>query len=243
MPYVDRTYRRWPESELHTFQVRVAESDLWISAERPLAEEAERALRSVRADLEQYLERDPDFAGSLKPRMPLAGAPPVVLDMTDAARLCDVGPMAAVAGAVAERVGKALLSETGQVMVENGGDIFIYTIQPRVAAIFAGESPLSGRVGIHIRRIAQSVGLCTSSGTVGPSLSFGSADAAVVLADSTSLADAAATALANRVQEPPDIQPALETLQTIPGILGGVVIVGEHLGAWGEVELERIEAG
>ncbi len=154
MPYVDRTYRRWPESELHTFQVRVAESDLWISAERPLADEAERALRSVRADLEQYLERDPDFTGSLKPRMPLAGAPPVVLDMTDAARLCDVGPMAAVAGAVAERVGKALLSETGQVMVENGGDIFIYTIQPRVAAIFAGESPLSGRVGIHIRRIA-----------------------------------------------------------------------------------------
>jgi len=240
MSYVDRTYRRWPESELHTFQVRVGESDLWISAERPLPESAERALLSVRADVEEYLERDPEFARSLRPRMAMPGAPEIVLDMTDAARICDVGPMAAVAGAVAERVGRELLAETGQVLVENGGDIFIYTMLPRVAAIFAGESPFSGKLGIRIKRLSQPLGLCTSSGTVGPSLSFGKADAAIVLANSAALADAAATALGNRVQEPGDIERALELLEMIPGVLGGAVIMGEHLGAWGEVELEKI---
>ncbi len=241
MPYLDRTYRRWPESELHSFQVRIAESDLWISAERPLSESAERALRSVREDLEGYLERDPQFARTLRPRIPLANAPAVVLDMADAARICDVGPMAAVAGAVAGRVGRELLAETAQVIVENGGDIFIHTLLPRVAAIFAGESPLSGKLGIRISRLSQPLGLCTSSGTVGPSLSFGRAEAAIVLARSGALADAAATALGNRVQEPGDIERALELLETIPGVFGGAVIMGEHLGAWGEVQLAPIK--
>jgi ApbE superfamily uncharacterized protein (UPF0280 family) len=234
MPYLDRTYRRWPESELHSFQVRIGESDLWISAERPLTESAERALRSVREDLEGYLQRDPQFARTLRPRTPLANAPAVVLDMADAARICDVGPMAAGAGAVAERVGRVLLAETAQVIVENGGDIFIHTLLPRVAAIFAGESPLSGKLGIRISRLSQPLGLCTSSGTVGPSLSFGRAR-------SGALADAAATALGNRVQEPGDIERALELLETIPGVFGGAVIMGERLGAWGEVELAPIK--
>jgi ApbE superfamily uncharacterized protein (UPF0280 family) len=172
--------------------------------------------------------------------MPMPGAPEIVLDRTDAARICDVGPMAAVAGAVAERVGRELLAETGEVLVENGGDIFIYTMLPRVAAIFAGESPFSGKLGIRIKQLSQPIGLCTSSGTVGPSLSFGKADAAIVLANSAALADAAATALGNRVQEPGDIERALELLEMIPGVLGGAVIMGEHLGAWGEVELEKL---
>jgi hypothetical protein len=91
--------------------------------------------------------------------------------------------------------------------------------------------------------VERPLGLCTSSGTVGPSLSFGKADAAIVLANSAALADAAASALGNRVQSAEDIQPALEYLQTIPGVLGGAAIIGEHLGAWGEVELVRVAAG
>jgi hypothetical protein len=144
--------------------------------------------------------------------------------------------MAAVAGAVAEQVGRALLAETGQVIVENGGDIFLYSTRVRTAAIYAGSSPLSGRLGLRVSRTEQALGLCTSSGTVGPSLSLGRADAAMVLATSAALADAAATALGNRVQSENDIAGALEHLQTIEGVLGGAVIIGEHLGAWGEVE-------
>lgn len=243
MDDLHRTYRRWPDNELHTFEVRVGESDLWICAERPLAEEAERVLRAARQELLEYLEEDPKFGAALRPRTPLPGAPSIAVEMAEAARLCDVGPMAAVAGAIAERVGRALLAESAQVLVENGGDIFIYTLLPRVAAVFAGDSPFSGRLGIRIKRIGQPVGLCTSSGTVGPSLSFGCADAAIVMASSAALADAAATALGNRIQEPQDIAGALEMLETIPGVLGGAVILGEHLGAWGEVEFEPLALG
>jgi hypothetical protein len=246
MPDVARTYRRWPDSELRSFHVRLGESDLLISAERPLPELAERALRAARADLQDYFARDPQFARALRPRDPLPGAPTIVVEMAEAAGPCGVGPMAAVAGAVAEYVGRALLAKTPQVIVENGGDIFLNTTRPRVAAIFAGPSPLTGRLGIRLSRLRQPLGLCTSSGTVGPSLSFGRADAAIVLAPSAALADAAATTLGNQVRTEDDTSPALEAISRIPGLLGAAVIVGERFGAWGEIELvntpERVPA-
>jgi hypothetical protein len=238
-----RTYRRWLRNELSQFGVRIDESDLMISAERPLRELAERALLLVRADLESYVCEDPGFVSALRPYEVRPEAPGIAREMAEAARLCEVGPMAAVAGAVAEYVGRALLAETKQVIVENGGDIFLYSTRPRTAAIYAGSSPLSGRLGLKMELVERPLGLCTSSGTVGPSLSFGKADAAIVLANSAALADAAASALGNRVQSAEDIQPALEYLQTIPGVLGGAAIIGEHLGAWGEVELVRVAAG
>jgi len=236
----ERTYRRWVESDLRTFGVHIAQSDLLISAERPLPELAERALRLARARLQAYLLRDPEFEKALRPRDALDGAPHIVLAMADAARACGVGPMAAVAGAVADSVGEALLAESRQVIVENGGDVFLHTARPRVAAVYAGESPLSGKLGLRVSRLDQRLGLCTSSGTVGPSLSFGKADAAIVLAGSAALADAAATALGNRVKTAADIEPALEAVRQIPGIYGLAAIIGEHLGAWGEMEFVRL---
>ena len=241
MPGEERKYRRWLSSDLRSFQVRVGESDLLISAERPLCSEAERALRLVRAQLESYLQRDPEFAGALRPREALPEAPAIVVEMTSAGRACGVGPMAAVAGAVAQEVGRALLSETEQVLVENGGDIFVHTGVPRTAAIFAGASPLSGRLGLRLSRVNHSFGLCTSSGTVGPSLSYGRADAAVIVAVSAVLADAAATSVANRIRAPSEVSAALEYAGTIPGVLGALAIIGEHLGAWGEIELVEID--
>jgi len=238
----ERTYRRWLESDLRRFRVRAGESDLLISAERPLRDAAERALLSVREELEGYLREDPGFGEALRPYDPRADAPEVAREMAEAGRSCGVGPMAAVAGAVAERVGRALLAGSAEVIVENGGDVFLHLGRPRVAAIYAGSSPLSGRLGLRVGLTKQALGLCTSSGTVGPSLSFGRADAAIVLARSAALADAAATALGNRVQTEADIAPALEHLATIPGVLGGAVIVGERLGAWGQVELAPIAA-
>jgi len=126
------------------------------------------------------------------------------------------------------------------VIVENGGDIFLQTKTPRVAAVYAGASPLSGKVGVRISRVGRPLGVCTSSGTVGHSLSFGRAEAAIVVAESAALADAAATALGNRVQTAEDIEPALVWLRGIKGVLGGAVVVGEKLGAWGEVELVKL---
>jgi ApbE superfamily uncharacterized protein (UPF0280 family) len=235
----ERNYRQWVGSGLCSFKVCVKQSDLLISAERELVESAEQALGRVRADVESYVAQDTEFLTTLEPYTPRPDAPSIIQEMAKAGRLCGVGPMAAVAGAVAEYVGNALLAESRQVIVENGGDIFLHTAQPCTAAIFAGSSPLTGRIGVRIERVNQPVGLCTSSGTVGPSLSFGRADSAIVLAGSAILADAAATALGNRIQDESDIQPALEAFQTIPGLLGAAVILGEHLGAWGEINLVK----
>ena len=255
MYHEEREYRRWLDTDLVTFRVSVAESDLQISAERDLSEEAEQALLVVREELEAYVAEDPQFERTLAPHTPLPGAPPIAVEMAEAGRRCGVGPMAAVAGAVAEHVGRALLRAMAggkllpnegpnpTVIVENGGDIFLQTARPRVAAIYAGSSPLTGRVGIRLNLVNEPLGLCTSSGTVGPSLSLGRADAAIVLAHSATLADAAATALGNRIQTADDIERGLAFIKHIAGLLGAAVVVGESLGAWGEVELVRVEAG
>lgn len=243
MYHEERSYRRWLDTDLVTFRVSVAQSDLQISAERDLTEEAEEALLAAREELEAYLARDPQFGKTLAPHTPLPDAPRLVAEMAEAARSCGVGPMAAVAGAVAEQVGRALLPHSPQVIVENGGDIFLQTARPRVAAIYAGASPITGRIGIRLHLVNEPLGLCTSSGTIGPSLSFGRADAAIVLAPSAALADAAATALGNRIQTADDIERALAFIKHLPCLLGAAVVVGENLGAWGEIELVRVEAG
>jgi uncharacterized protein len=241
MSTADQPYRRWVNSDLHTFRLQIEQSDLLISTERPLAEFAERALRAIRQRLETYIARDPEFAVTFKPHHLLPNAPSIARDMVEATRACGVGPMAAVAGAIAQHLGEALLKESGQVIVENGGDIFLHTKQPRIAAIFAGASPLSGKMGIRVNRLHQSVGLCTSSATVGPSLSLGSADAAIILAESATLADAAASFLGNQIHTAADIETTLTSIQSIRGIWGGAAILGEHLGAWGELELVALD--
>jgi ApbE superfamily uncharacterized protein (UPF0280 family) len=161
----------------------------------------------------------------------------VVREMIQGASRTGVGPMAAVAGALAARVGEALAPWSPEVIVENGGDIYLKLLAPATVALFAGQSPLSHRVGLKIDPGLSPLGVCTSSGTVGHSLSFGRADAACVLARNTALADAAATALGNLVQDAGDIGAALEWAAGLPEILGAVVIVGDKLGVRGQVEL------
>ena len=110
--------------------------------------------------------------------------------MIFAAQAAGVGPMAAVAGALAEQVGQRLLKSTSEVIIENGGDIFIGARQILTVGVYAGGSPLSLKLGLRIDPAKGIRGICTSSGTVGHSLSFGKADAVCVLSDSCALADA-----------------------------------------------------
>jgi ApbE superfamily uncharacterized protein (UPF0280 family) len=148
--------------------------------------------------------------------------------------------MAAVAGAMAESVSKDLLKLSKEVIVENGGDIYLATSRERTIGIFAGDSPLSLKIGIVIGPEDSPLGVCTSSGTVGPSLSFGKADAVCILSKSAALADAAATAVGNIVKEKKDIESGLERGKEIEGVLGILIIVGEKMGVWGNVKLVRI---
>lgn len=190
-----------------------------------------------RQQLEAYIRQDPDFRTTLEPYLVLSGAPPIALAMTRAGNAAGVGPMAAVAGALAELVGRDLLKKTGQVMVENGGDIFLKTDAGARVAVFAGASPLSNRIAIELAPRTKPYGICTSSGTVGPSLSLGRADAAVIVSQSAILADAVATAAANRVQGSADLEAALQFARTVPGVEGVLIIKGDKLTAWGSLRL------
>lgn len=148
--------------------------------------------------------------------------------------------MAAVAGAIAEFVGRGLLELTDQVIVENGGDIFLKASREATVAVFAGKSPLSYRIGIRVHPERMPLGICTSSGTVGHSYSMGVADAGCVLSPSAAFADGAATALCNRIRGKRDLARVAEWAGSVRGIMGCLVVLGEHMTAWGDVELVAI---
>jgi ApbE superfamily uncharacterized protein (UPF0280 family) len=149
--------------------------------------------------------------------------------------------MAAVAGAIAQFVAQELVGPEVEIIIENGGDIYLNSTRPRNIGIFAGQSSsFSNRLALEIAPELCPLGICTSSGTVGPSLSFGHADAAVIMASSSVLADAVATAAANVVQQPRDVEKAAQLAAAVPGILGAVIIAGDKLAAWGKVTLIRI---
>ena len=234
--YQPRDYRRWVGGTgLVTFNVTVRETDLAISAAEDLERKARRIILKYRAQLEDYIAANPKFQSSLEPLTQPAHAPRIVTTMIEASRKAGVGPMAAVAGALAEEVGRELLAFSPEVIVENGGDIFLSVKHDRTIGLYAGDSPLTGRLGLEIKAAATPLGVCTSSGTVGHSLSFGKADAVVVVSKSTALADACATAIGNRVKKATDIDGALRFGQRIEGVDGIVIVIGKDLGAWGDV--------
>lgn len=221
----------------------VKETDLFIRADKALDRIALDRLLCHRGYLEAYISRYPEFAATLVPWTSREPVAEIIRDMVDAGRLAGVGPMAAVAGAVAQRVGEDLLSHSREVIVENGGDIFIKIDSPVTVGVYAGKSPLSLRIGVKLSDIHKPIAVCTSSGTVGHSLSYGKADAVCVVSDRCALADAAATAIGNRVLSHRQIQEAMVFGKAIDGVSGLLIIVGEHIGAWGKLELIPLDGG
>jgi len=236
--YEERTYRRRVKSDdLVDFQVAVKETDLFIGAERELREEAVRSTVKLRARIEEYVATDPAFEKALEPYHVNGNAPAIIRLMADASALAGVGPFASVAGAIAECVGKDLLEHSRQVVVENGGDIFIKSLKDRVIGIYAGSSAFNEKLSLKIRAEDTPLGICTSSGTVGHSLSFGRADAVTVLSGSTALADAAATSICNVVKNSADIPEGLKLARKINGVIGALIIKDDKMGAWGKIEI------
>jgi ApbE superfamily uncharacterized protein (UPF0280 family) len=224
-------------NDLVSFPVLVEETDLLIFADSNLQETAQNAVFTLRHQLKTHISRFPEFASTLEPLHLQTDAPPLIREMLKAARLAQVGPMASVAGALAEQVGRNLLDHTTQVIVENGGDIFLKVSRDITVGIYAGASPLSNKLAVKIPSTSTPLGVCTSSGTVGHSLSFGRADAVTVIAVSTALADATATAIGNQVKEAKNIAHGLDIVQNIEGIAGVLIIVDDKFGVWGDVEI------
>lgn len=241
MVYEERTYRNYVNADsLVKFEVIEKETDLLILADKDLTDKARSMALKFRADLEKYIASDPQFEKTFSPHRLRYDAPAIARAMAAAARKAKVGPMAAVAGAMAEFVGRELLAYSDEVIVENGGDIYLKIKQPRKVGIYAGSSPLSQKIAIEVEPRKRPFSVCTSSGTVGHSFSFGKADAVVIISSSAPLADAAATAVGNVVKEISDIDKGLELAKKIKRLDGVLIIKDDHLGALGKIKIVPI---
>jgi ApbE superfamily uncharacterized protein (UPF0280 family) len=241
--YVQRDYRdRHQGQDLKYFQVQIKQSDLAIGVDvnsysDSLLNLCRNYLIKLRGELEDYIKLQPLFQTALLPIPLLKEAPEIARRMGRAAASARVGPMAAVAGTIAELMGEKLAQRCMEVIVENGGDIYLKSSQERIVAVFAGQSRFSHRIGIRLEGSDDSVGICTSSGTVGHSLSLGRADAVVIRADSAALADAVATGAGNMVSCQADLMKAVDFARDIPGVTGVLAIKGDKMAAWGQMEI------
>ncbi|HNQ50061.1 MAG TPA: UPF0280 family protein [Candidatus Omnitrophota bacterium] len=238
--YQRRFYRDWTAgSRLRRIRVCVEETDILIFSDRAVdrAYCIER-ISAYRGQIRTYIARDERFLTGLEPVVVERNAPPLIRDMAAAARKADVGPMAAVAGAIAGRLGRDLLARgCRDVIVENGGDIFMKARTSVVVGLFAGRSALSGRIRLRVDPGLMPCGMCTSSGTVGHSLSFGRADAAVIVAANAALADAVATAAGNRVRTAGDCSSAIGFARSVRGVKGILLVIGNTVASWGAITL------
>jgi ApbE superfamily uncharacterized protein (UPF0280 family) len=207
---------------------------LKIDGER-FVDVAYASLLRNRAELEGYIALHPFFQSTLEPTEVGRDAPQVVRLMAEAAEKTGVGPMAAVAGALADLMLEDVVKQgCGYAIIENGGDIAMQVDRAAKVVVYAGSSPFSGKVGFDVMPKDTPLGVCTSSGTVGHAISFGNADAAVAFADGAALADAAATALGNAVKSEDDVSKAAELAKSL-SIRGAVVIKGKTIAAWGRI--------
>ncbi|MGI5891756.1 MAG: UPF0280 family protein [Bacillota bacterium] len=240
--YVERDYRRQFGLDLKTYYLTVKETDLAICLPQgfwydKLQQKIYDLVSGLRGDLEHYIALDEEFLHTHQPYSVSQQAPAIAKAMAAAANKAGIGPMSAVAGAFSQAVGQFLLPITKEVVVENGGDIYMAGQKDRLVGIFAGNSPFSNKLAIKISARNLPLGICTSSGTVGPSFSYGVADAAVIISPDTLLADAVATAAGNLVQSRDDVGKAAEFAMSIQGITAVLIIKDNAIAAVGDIEL------
>jgi len=244
----NRTYRVGiPDGELFSFTVTVKETNLFIRTNNPHTQSVFDAILSARHSLEQYITENPQFAEALSPVHDDPFAPWFIRAMIRDARSCHVGPMAAVAGAFAEIAAWSLMDVHAEnerpveAIVENGGDVYIVSPVSRVVSLaWSMDGGKGGRVGMEIPPSPEGVGVSSSSGTFGHSLSMGGCDLATVVAKSGSLSDAAATALGNRIKSPEDIEDQTADICRIPDIVGVCVVVDGVIGVQGDIHLVAV---
>lgn len=246
MEYKDRTYREHVrEGRWTSFTTKYKKTDVWIGVDKEsykpeIPEFCNTFIRNLHASMDAYLCKDPNYLTSLIPYDAKPEAPDILKKMSCISRRTGIGPMSAIAGAVALYIVEALKTEfhIKEAIVENGGDIYADIQEDMDVSVFAGTSPLSEKVGLHINAQQAPLGICTSSGTVGPSLSFGKADAVVIICKDVLLADSYATKFANFIRKPEDINPVLEKIGKLEDILAAMVIKDDSMGVIGKFEMK-----
>jgi uncharacterized protein len=244
-----RTYRtQFNSVRFQSFEVKYLETDLWIGINHSSFKEEMKAIvfdkiKELRTRLDEYILSEPFFKKSLKPFQPSENAPGEAKEMAAATEKAGVGPLAAVAGLFAREIGETLLQNFSveEMVIENGGDIFVLLKNELVLSVFAGDSPLSERIGLVIPSETGKIGICTSAGTVGPSLSFGKADAVVVICEDAVVADAFATAFGNKVKTPNDVEKVINLSEKYPEILSLLIICEDKIGIKGDFEMRILK--
>ncbi len=232
------------------YEIRESKGIIWCMNDAQI-ERALLYLRDARNSLEGFVSMYPDFAVALDPwtwdeRGPV---PRVVSCMLEASSIANVGPMAAVAGALVDVVCDKMLSNgDNQIIMENGGEVRVCSVTPVTVALKAGKASIGERIGFVIPPGCPELASCgTSSATIGHALSFGKADAVTVFCKDASLADAAATAICNATKSPDpeiSIKDALDHARGIKGITGVFVAMNDLVGTWGRLpEIIHLQNG
>ena len=247
--FEQRTYRTQFNTKRFTgFVVTHLETDLWIgvdpnSFQEEMIEVAFLKTKSLREKFDSYIAKEPFFKKSLKPFQPGESAPKEAVEMAIAAEKAGIGPMSAVAGLFAREVSEEIIRKfkVQEMLIENGGDIYVLLKNELVLSVFAGESILSERVGLVIPAGQKKLGICTSAGTVGPSISYGKADAVVVVCEDILLADAFATAFGNKVKSPNHVEKVIQQAENFPEIQSLLIICEDKIGIKGENEIRILK--
>ena len=228
-----------------SFTVQYNETDLWIginpeSYNEEIIEYCKKYIKILHQQLGSYIATNPQFRLNLVPLPFDLAAPSIAQEMLIQSQNAGVGPMACVAGAFSQFVGNEILSkfEVKEIIIENGGDIFLKVNKPINIAVYAGDSPLSGKIGIEILPETSPVGICTSSATVGPSLSLGKTDATMIVCNNTALADGYASFFGNMVLKQSDIESVIEKIKNHPEILSAIIVCGDKFGIGGKLKLK-----
>lgn len=202
-----------------------------------------QAIVDERRQLERYIARHPAFRSSMQPLSLLDNAPESAKRMALAAKLTGTGPMAAVAGTLAQLGAEAALTAgCSEAIVENGGDMYLFSEQSVTIALHSGDATIADRLAFRLSPQDMPLAICSSSSTMGHSFSYGQCDLATVLAKSAALADAAVTMICNQIHHKNDLMPVLNDAGTIPGIQGILAIKDGKIGIWGRLpEMVRNE--
>lgn len=241
-----RIYREdLKKGRFQSFSVSHRETDLWIGVNKStfgknMEDFALNCVKRLRRKIELYAEKDKGFLNALTPHKSINDAPQIIKKMCDYGRKAQVGPMASVAGTFAQEIGILIENEFDieELVIENGGDIYMNITEPVVVSVYAGKSPLSKKIGLTVLPQFAPLGICTSSGTVGHSLSFGKADAVVVACREVGLADAYATSLCNKIRSKKDIQSILNSVVRENEIISVLIVLNDEVGIKGVFPFE-----
>ncbi|MEM3660452.1 MAG: UPF0280 family protein [Thermoproteota archaeon] len=228
---------------LFYLRTRYREADLLLACEQAsLISTGLSEFIQARENVQRYVEKHPEFLYSLEPVKPDSEAPEIVAAAIDASIKAGVGPMAALPGALADRAMQAMLNQgAGTVIVENGGEVSMRIHREAVIGIYTGREL---NLGLIVDGSTGTVGVSTSSSSVSHALSLGEADAAVVVAENASLADAVSTRVGNIVKHGcrESLEEAVELALSIRGVTGCVVYSGGLLGFGGSVKPIMLKA-